>query len=101
MRSIAAFSAIFQDFHPSQFLSTSTVILPVDFNLSLFLSPSGAQVSALFVLLYPFLLRVHLHCLIFIPSEIGDTELFTSNLKLKTCSVKLVFNEVFVVKVSS
>ena len=71
--SLAAFSATFQELHPSWFLSTSIVLLHDDFGFPLFLLPLGAQVSAISEALFPESVRpTHLHRLILMSSEIGD-----------------------------
>ena len=50
--------AVIQSFHLISVLSHSAVLLPASHGLSLFLFPSGAQVSAVLVLLYFSLLRM-------------------------------------------
>ena len=68
IRFIAVVSTIFQELHHSLFLSTSTVLLHVDFGLS----PSVAQGNAMFVLFLS-VWQAHLTRLILMSSDVGGT----------------------------
>ena len=89
-------SAIFQKLHPSWYLSTSTLLLHVDFGNHLFILPSGAHFIAIFVLLLPYLLSVwpiHLHRLILMfssPSLTSVSLLFVVGIIFKNRSIRFV-----------